>query len=352
MAMSQTIEPARNGGLNPNISPIIAPEIRALEGRVNDASQWVGPLKRQMATVIVGQQQLVDRLILGLLTNGHILLEGVPGLAKTLALKTLAGCLDGGRFGRIQFTPDMLPSDIVGTTIYRAQTGTFEAKRGPIFANFVLADEINRAPAKVQSALLEAMQERQVTLGDETFFLPEPFLVLATQNPLEQEGTYPLPEAQLDRFLMKVRVRYPDVFEERAILDSMAVSEPRTTVAPVTSIETLLHARRVVDQIYVDDAVRDYIVRLIAATREPGRYKIPIDGLLRAGASPRGTIGLTMAARATAFLQHRGYVIPQDVKDVAPDVLRHRLALSFEAEASGVDGDEIVQRLLRTVVSP
>jgi MoxR-like ATPase len=352
MAMSHTIEPSRNGGQSPAINPIIAPEIRALEARVHEASQWVMPLKRQMATVIVGQRLLVDRLIVGLLTNGHILLEGVPGLAKTLALKTLAGCVTGGRFGRIQFTPDMLPSDIVGTTIYRVQTGTFEAKLGPIFANFVLADEINRAPAKVQSALLEAMQERQVTLGDESFRLPDPFLVLATQNPLEQEGTYPLPEAQLDRFLLKVRVRYPDIVEERAILDSMAVSEPQTAVAPAVSIETLTAARRVVDQIYVDDAVRDYIVRIVAATREPGRYKVPIEGLLRAGASPRGTIGLAMAARATAFLQHRGYVVPQDVKDVAPDVLRHRLALSFEAEASGVDGDEIVQRVLQTVVSP
>jgi MoxR-like ATPase len=221
-----------------------------------------------------------------------------------------------------------------------------------VFANFVLADEINRAPAKVQSALLEAMQERQVTLGDETFQLPDPFLVLATQNPLEQEGTYPLPEAQLDRFLLKVCVHYPDIFEERAILDSMAVSEPQTAVAPIVSMETLVHARRVVDQIYVDDAVRDYIVRIVAATREPGRYKVAIEGLLRAGASPRGTIGLTLAARAMAFLQHRGYVVPQDVKDVATDVLRHRLALSFEAEASGVDGDEIVRRVLQTVESP
>jgi MoxR-like ATPase len=357
MAMSQTFDPRPQGpqsksGLSPTISPILAPEIRALEARVTDAAQWVGPLKRQMATVIVGQQGLVERLIIGLLTNGHLLLEGVPGLAKTLALKTLAGCLQGGRFGRIQFTPDMLPSDIVGTVIYRAQNGTFEAKRGPVFANFVLADEINRAPAKVQSALLEAMQERQVTLGDETFALPDPFLVLATQNPLEQEGTYPLPEAQLDRFLLKVRVRYPDEFEERAILDSMAVSEPRTSVAPVVSIDTVLHARRVVDQIYLDDTVRDYIVRIVAATREPGRWHVPIEGMLRAGASPRATIGLAMAARATAFLQQRGYVVPQDVKEVAADVLRHRLALSFEAEASGVDGDEIVRRVLTTVVSP
>jgi MoxR-like ATPase len=342
----------RANGLPAPLRPLVAPEIRELEERIAEASCWVAPLKREIGTVIVGQHALVDRLIVGLLANGHLLLEGVPGLAKTLALKTLAGSIHGARFGRIQFTPDMLPSDIVGTTIYRAQTGTFEAKCGPVFANFVLADEINRAPAKVQSALLEAMQEGQVTLGDETFALPEPFLVLATQNPLEQEGTYPLPEAQLDRFLMKVRVRYPDMFEERAILDSMAVTEPRTAVSPVVSIDTVVNARRVVDRVYVDDAVRDYIVRIVSATREPGRYKVPIEGLLRAGASPRGTIGLTLAARATAFLQGRGYVVPQDVKSVAADVLRHRLALSFEAEATGVDGDEVVQRVLQTVASP
>ncbi len=352
MAISHADETQKTNGRSMAPRPLVAPEIRELEERIVDASRWVVPLKREIGTVIVGQHALVDRLIVGLLANGHILLEGVPGLAKTLALKTLAGSIDGARFGRIQFTPDMLPSDIVGTTIYRAQTGTFEAKRGPVFANFVLADEINRAPAKVQSALLEAMQEQHVTLGDETYALPDPFLVLATQNPLEQEGTYPLPEAQLDRFLMKVRVRYPDAFEERAILDSMAVTEPRTGVSPVVSLETIAYARRVVDTVYVDDAVRDYIVRIVSATREPGRYKVPIEGLLRAGASPRGTIGLTLAARATAFLQGRGYVVPQDVKGVAPDVLRHRLALSFEAEASGVDGDEIVRRVLQTVASP
>jgi MoxR-like ATPase len=352
MAMSNSIETQRDRGSFTGVTPIIAPEIRELEARVHAASEWLEPLKRQMGSVIVGQRLLVDRLIVGLLTQGHLLLEGVPGLAKTLALKTLAGCLHGARFRRIQFTPDMLPSDIVGTMIYRAQTGTFEAKRGPVFANLVLADEINRAPAKVQSALLEAMQERQVTLGDETLRLPEPFLVLATQNPLEQEGTYPLPEAQLDRFLLKVRVRYPELAEERAILDAMALSEPSTRVEPRVELEDVARARRVVDQIYVDDAVRDYVVRLVAATREPGRYRVPIEGLLRAGVSPRGTIGLALAARATAFLNRRGYVVPQDVKDVAHDVLRHRLTLSFEAEASGIDADEIVTRVLQAVVSP
>jgi MoxR-like ATPase len=336
----------------PNIDPVIAPEIRAIEAQISDASQWVAPLKRQMATVIVGQRLLVDRLLTGVLTNGHLLLEGVPGLAKTLALKTLAACIEGAEFGRIQFTPDMLPSDIVGTTIYRAQTGTFEPKPGPLFANFVLADEINRAPAKVQSALLEAMQERQVTLGNETFCLPEPFLVLATQNPLEQEGTYPLPEAQLDRFLMKVRVGYPSVSEERVILDAMATTAPRSSVSAVAPISALMSARRVVDSIYLDDTIRDYIVRLVAATRDPGSYRVPLEGLLRAGASPRATISLALAARATAFLQRRGYVVPQDVKDIAADVMRHRLSLSFDAEASGVDADEIVRRVIDTVVSP
>jgi MoxR-like ATPase len=352
MSMPRTNETPQSNGLPPTLRPLVAPEIRELESRIAEASRWVAPLKRAMGTVVVGQHALVESLIVGLLTNGHILLEGVPGLAKTLALKTLTSSIDRARFGRIQFTPDMLPSDIVGTTIYRAQTGTFEAKCGPVFANFVLADEINRAPAKVQSALLEAMQERQVTLGDETFSLPDPFLVLATQNPLEQEGTYPLPEAQLDRFLLKVLVRYPSALEERAILDSMAVSAPRTTVFPVVSIDAIASSRRVVDEVYVDDAVRDYIVRIVSATREPGRYKVPIEGLLRAGASPRGTIGLALAARATAFLQGRGYVVPQDVKAVALDVLRHRMTLSFEAEAKAIDADEIVRRVLQTVASP
>jgi MoxR-like ATPase len=245
----------------------------------------------------------------------------------------------------------MLPSDIVGTTIYLAHSATFEVKHGPIFANLVLADEINRAPAKVQSALLEAMQERQVTLGGESFGLPNPFLVLATQNPLEQEGTYPLPEAQIDRFMLKILVNYPSLAEERAILDTMAVSTPKLDVSPVASLDAVLLARRVVDEVYVDDAVRDYVVRVVAATREPGK-NVPIQGLLRAGASPRGTIALIVGARARAFLQGRGYVIPADIKAIAPDVLRHRMCLSFAAEAEGIDGDEIVRRVLHAVVSP
>jgi MoxR-like ATPase len=351
MDMSRIESTQKTNGAPGTARPIVGAEIRALEQRMEEASRWIAPLQREMGRVIVGQRALVDRLLIGLLTGGHILLEGVPGLAKTLALKTLAGGIHGARFSRIQFTPDMLPSDITGTTIYHAHSAEFQVKHGPIFANLILADEINRAPAKVQSALLEAMQERQVTLGDETFALPDPFLVLATQNPLEQEGTYPLPEAQIDRFMLKVIVKYPTIAEERAILDAMAVSRPRLDVNPVASLDSIMQARRVVDEVYVDDAVRDYIVRIVAATREPGK-NVPIHGLLRAGASPRGTIALTMAARAWAFLQGRGYVVPEDIKLLAPDVLRHRLTLGFVAEAEGIDGDEIVRRVLHAVVSP
>jgi MoxR-like ATPase len=331
--------------------PVVDREIREIERRVEGAAAWVPSLRREMARVVVGQRHLVDCLLVGLLTNGHILLEGVPGLAKTLALKTLAGSIQGARFGRIQFTPDMLPSDITGTTIYHAHSATFQVKQGPVFANLVLADEINRAPAKVQSALLEAMQERQVTLGDGTLALPDPFLVLATQNPLEQEGTYPLPEAQMDRFMLKVVVTYPKEAEERAILDAMAVNGPRLGVSPVVTLEALQNARRVVDEIYMDGAVRDYIVRIVAATRAATSGSA-IAGLVRAGASPRATIALALAARAWAFLQGRGYVVPEDVKLLTAEVLRHRVTLSFEAEAQRIDGDEIVRRVLKAVVSP
>jgi MoxR-like ATPase len=351
MTMSR-MQTEKTNGVSTSIRPVVAREIRELEQRMADASRWIEPVHREMGRVIVGQRGLVDRLLLGLLTNGHLLLEGVPGLAKTLALKTLAGTIHGAQFGRIQFTPDMLPSDVTGTTIYHAQSATFQVKHGPIFANLVLADEINRAPAKVQSALLEAMQERQVTLGGESFSLPDPFLVMATQNPLEQEGTYPLPEAQIDRFMMKVLVQYPSVVEERAILDAMAVTRPTLHVSPVVTLDTIAASRSVVDEVYVDDAVRDYVVRVISATREPERYNVPIRGLVRAGASPRGTIALTLAAKGWAFLQGRGYVIPEDVKALAPDVLRHRITPSFDAEAQGIDGDEIVKRILHVVVSP
>ena len=350
MNIAREVVPQSKNGVRP-APPAVGREIRELEQRIEQASVWITPLKREVGRVIVGQQGLVDRLLIGILSNGHILLEGVPGLAKTLALKTLAGAVSGAKFARIQFTPDMLPSDITGTTIYHAHSGEFEVKHGPIFANLILADEINRAPAKVQSALLEAMQERQVTLRDESFALPDPFLVLATQNPLEQEGTYPLPEAQIDRFMLKVLVKYPSMAEERAILDSMAVSRPPLDVTPVADLNAIRDARRVVDEVYVDNAIRDYIVRIVASTRDPVRGS-PIHGLLRAGASPRATIALTMGARASAFLQGRGYVIPEDVKMLAPDVMRHRLALSFAAEAEGIDGDEVVRRVLHSVVSP
>jgi MoxR-like ATPase len=330
---------------NPNVG------IQTINDNVRTASAWVDPLRQQMARVIVGQEELIDRLMVGLISNGHILLEGVPGLAKTLALKTLASGIDL-HFQRLQFTPDMLPADIVGTMIYNPRDGSFSTKHGPVFSNLILADEINRAPAKVQSALLEAMQERQVTLGDETYRLPDPFLVLATQNPLEQEGTYPLPEAQVDRFMMKVIVGYPNRTEERAILDSMAVTEPSLGVQPVVSTQDIINARRVVSGIYVDDKVKNYIVDIVLATRDPKPYGIDLNGWVQYGASPRGTISLTLAARAHAFLQGRGYVTPQDVKDLAYDVLRHRIAVSYEAEAENITSENIVAGILEGLPVP
>ena len=330
---------------NPNVG------IQTINDNVCTTSTWVEPLRQQMASVIVGQEELIDRLIVGLISNGHILLEGVPGLAKTLALKTLASAI-GLDFQRLQFTPDMLPADIVGTMIYNPRDGSFSTKHGPVFSNLILADEINRAPAKVQSALLEAMQERQVTLGDETYRLPDPFLVLATQNPLEQEGTYPLPEAQVDRFMMKVIVDYPNRTEERAILDAMAVAEPSLGVQPVVSTQDIINARRVVSGIYVDDKVKNYIVDIVLATRDPKPYGIDLNGWVQYGASPRGTISLTLAARAHAFLQGRGYVTPQDVKDLAYDVLRHRIAVSYEAEAENITSENIVAGILEGLPVP
>ncbi len=325
--------------------------IQAINDAVRQNSAWVQPLRQEIGRVIVGQQHLVDRLIVGLISNGHILLEGVPGLAKTLALKTLAGAV-GLHFSRLQFTPDMLPADIVGTMIYNPRDGSFSTKQGPVFANLVLADEINRAPAKVQSALLEAMQERQVTLGDESHRLPDPFLVLATQNPLEQEGTYPLPEAQVDRFMLKVLVKYPNRSEERAILDTMAVTERSFEVQPVVSAEDILQARKVVSSIYVDEKVKDYIVDIVLATRDPQPYGIDLNGYVQCGASPRATISLTLGARAIAFLQGRGYVTPQDVKDVAYDVLRHRIIVSYEAEAENITSENIIAGILEGLPVP
>ena len=325
--------------------------IQAINEAVRQTSAWAAPLRQEISRVLVGQKNLVDRLLVGLVTNGHILLEGLPGLAKTLSLKTLAGATQL-RFHRLQFTPDMLPADIVGTMIYNPRDGSFHTKHGPIFSNFILADEINRAPAKVQSALLEAMQERQVTLGDDTYQLPEPFLVMATQNPLEQEGTYPLPEAQVDRFMLKVIVDYPNRAEERAILEAMATSEPNLAVHPVISGDDVLAARHVVNSVYVDDKLKDYIVDLVWATRDPKRYGIDLNGYVRYGASPRATIALTMAARAWAFLNGRGYVTPQDVKTFALDVLRHRVAVSYEAEAENITSENIITKVLETLPVP
>jgi MoxR-like ATPase len=325
--------------------------MRAARETVLDNSTWVGPLQQEMSRVIVGQKHLMDRLLVALLTNGHVLLEGVPGLAKTLALKTLASAV-AVRFKRLQFTPDMLPADIVGTMIYSPQDGAFRTKHGPIFSNLILADEINRAPAKVQSALLEAMQERQVTIGDETYPLPNPFLVLATQNPLEQEGTYPLPEAQIDRFMMKVLVTYPNRSEERAILDAMATSEALPSIRPVVSAQQILNARHVVNTLYVDDKIRNYIVDLVLATRPPIASALKIDGFIQTGASPRATINLTLAARAIAFLNGRHYVTPQDDKTIAMDVLRHRVSVTYEAEAENITSEDVVQKILDALPVP
>jgi MoxR-like ATPase len=327
------------------------PAIQAVHDAVQESSGSVRPLQQEMGRVIVGQKHLIDRLLIALVTNGHVLLEGVPGLAKTLSLKTLAGAVSL-KFQRVQFTPDMLPADIVGTMIYNPQDGGFRTKHGPIFSNLILADEINRAPAKVQSALLEAMQERQVTLGDATYELPNPFLVLATQNPLEQEGTYPLPEAQVDRFMMKVIIDYPNRPEERAILEAMATSEPSLSVQPVVSVEEIARARHVVNSIYVDDKIKDYIVDLVLATRNPKAAGLDLNGYIQTGASPRATINLTLAARAAAFLDGRGYVTPQDVKKLAPDVLRHRVAVSYEAEAENITSEDIIQKILDTLPVP
>ena len=320
-------------------------EIEAANQRVIEAGAFVQPLLSEAGKVIVGQSYLMERLVISLLANGHVLLEGVPGLAKTLAIKTLADTLNVN-FSRIQFTPDMLPADVTGTQIYNPQSGEFTTRQGPVFANLVLADEINRAPAKVQSALLEAMQEKQITIGATTYYLPAPFLVMATENPIEQEGTYTLPEAQVDRFMLKVVITYPERSDERRILDDWAKTEDLPTASQVVTAEQILTARKVVDTIYVDDKVKDYIVDLVCATRDPGKYKIPAEGLIELGASPRATIFLTLAAKSHAFVQGRGYVTPQDVKSIAMDVLRHRVHVSYEAEAEEKSSEQIVQLLL------
>jgi MoxR-like ATPase len=318
---------------------------------VQKAAAWVGTLRKEIGHVIVGQEHLVDRLLVGLLANGHVLLEGVPGLAKTLSVRTLAAAIQA-QFHRIQFTPDLLPADIIGTLIYNPQDGKYHATKGPVFANLVLADEINRAPAKVQSALLEAMQERQVTLGGETMPLPSPFLVLATENPIDQEGTYPLPEAQVDRFMFKVIIGYPSFEEERKILDKMAFTSPKNEVQPVIPLAEILHTRKLVDQIHVDEKIRDYIVHLVFATRTPEKYKLDIKHLIQFGASPRATIYLTVAAKAWALLQGRSYVTPEDIKNIGPDVLRHRIILTYEAEAQAITSDDIIKKIFNTVPVP
>ena len=325
-------------------------DIQAVQEKVQQEAAVVEQLLSEVRKVIVGQRHLLDRMVIGLLARGHLLLEGVPGLAKTLAVRTFAGAVRGS-FQRIQFTPDLLPADLTGTLIYSQKDGTFHPHKGPLFTNFVLADEVNRAPAKVQSALLEAMQERQITLGDTSFQLPDPFLVLATQNPIEQEGTYPLPEAQVDRFMLKLKVDYPSPDEEREILDRMGGPE-QPAASPVVSLEELEHARMAMYSIYVDGRIRDYIVRIVQSTRNPQQFNLELDGLVQYGASPRAALYLLTAARCHAFLRGSGFVTPEDVKAVGHDVLRHRLILSFEAEAESVTPDEVVQRVFDGVEVP
>lgn len=336
-------------------------ELQELQGRINAASVFVKAVRNEMARIVSGQEYLIDRLLLALISDGHVLLEGVPGLAKTLSVKTLAQTLDG-EFSRIQFTPDLLPSDVVGTNIYNMQNNSFSVKKGPVFANIVLADEINRAPAKVQSALLECMQERQATIAGNTFKMPAPFLVLATQNPIEQEGTYPLPEAQVDRFMFKLKVGYPKRAEERTVIERMAHPEMELKALATASLADITEARKYVDQIYMDDKILDYILDIVAATRPNLRSELSsrqdganldfVDTFLQFGASPRAGIALALAAKGQAFMEGRAYVIPQDVKTLAPDVLRHRLLLSYEAEAEGMTADHIIKMILDELKTP
>ena len=326
-------------------------DIRELTERIERQSAFVTNLTTGMDQVIVGQKHLVESLLIGLLSDGHVLLEGVPGLAKTLAIKTLASLIDA-QYSRIQFTPDLLPADVIGTMVYSQKDEAFQVKKGPVFANFVLADEINRAPAKVQSALLEAMQERQVTIGKETFRLPEPFLVLATQNPIEQEGTYPLPEAQVDRFMLKVVIDYPKLEEEKLII-RQNINGERLNVKPILKADEIIEARKVVRQVYLDEKIEKYIVDIVFATRYPEKYDLKeLKDMIGFGGSPRASINLALAARSYAFIKRRGYVIPEDVRAVAHDVLRHRIGLTYEAEASNMTSDEIVSKILNKVEVP
>jgi len=326
-------------------------DIKTINEMINRESAFVETLTAEIGKVIVGQRHMIDRLLIGLLSNGHILLEGVPGLAKTLAIKTLAGAINA-RFQRIQFTPDLLPADLIGTMIYNQKDGKFITRKGPIFANFILADEINRAPAKVQSALLEAMQERQITIGEETFKLEEPFLVLATQNPIEQEGTYPLPEAQVDRFMLKVKIAYPSREEELQIM-KQNVDGTQKPMKPVVGPKDILAAREVVKQVYMDEKIDRYILDIVFATREPKNFKLEkLTPLISYGASPRATINLALAAKAHAFIKRRGYVIPEDIRSIAMDVMRHRVAVTYEAEAEEITPESVVQEILNHVEVP
>src|SRR6266852_6262333 len=318
--------------------------VQEINRMARDLRAGLGPLYTQLERVIVGQRTMLDRLLVGLLTGGHVLLEGVPGLAKTLAVRTLAQGLRLS-FSRIQFTPDLLPADVIGTQIFNPRTGEFTVKKGPIFANLVLADEINRAPAKVQSALLEAMQEKQVTIGDTSYPLGQPFLVMATQNPIEQEGTYPLPEAQVDRFMLKLKLTYPSKDEELAILNRMSAVEPNLTIDTVLRPDDLFALRKAIDQVYIDDKIKRYIVDIVHATRKPAEYGLDIAPYIQYGASPRATIFLTRGARAQAFLEGRGYVTPQDVKSIGYDVLRHRIGVTYEAEAEDLSSDHLIKRI-------
>ncbi len=326
-------------------------DIRILNEKIEKESAFVDMVRMEMNKVIVGQKHLIDSLLIGLLGNGHILLEGVPGLAKTLAIKSLASIIDA-KFSRIQFTPDLLPADLIGTMIYSQKKEEFTVKKGPVFANFILADEINRSPAKVQSALLEAMQERQITIGESTFHLEEPFLVLATQNPIEQEGTYPLPEAQVDRFMLKVLIDYPTLDEEKLIIrENLAKEFPKTSTVLNTS--DIVRARDTVREVYMDEKIENYILNIVFASRNPGKYGLPaFDSMISYGASPRASIYLSVAAKAFAFIRRRGYVIPEDVRAICPDVMRHRIGLTYEAEAENVNQDKIITEILNVVEVP
>lgn len=326
-------------------------DVKKITEKIKEEGILIKDIMNEIGRVIVGQQDLIERMMVGLLSNGHILLEGVPGLAKTLAVMTLAKTIKA-KYQRIQFTPDLLPADLLGTLIYNPRSGEFTVRKGPIFANIILADEINRAPAKVQSALLECMQERQVTIGDDFFKMDEPFLVMATQNPIEQEGTYPLPEAQVDRFMLKLKVTYPNKNEEREIIDRMASTNTNHDVKSIISPEDILRLRSIVDDIYIDDKIKDYIVDIVIASRDPRSYKLELDEFIEYGASPRATIYLTVAAKAYAFLKGRGYVTPQDVKSIGMDVLRHRIIVSYEAEAEDITSEEIIQKIFDHIEVP